>query len=56
MRTHCANALGIRPNAAECIDTFEDAQRCCEGIASGEVGVEPGPWLPFALVEYEFSR
>lgn len=53
LETHCANALGIRPNAAGCIDTFEDAQRCCEEISRDEVGAEPGPWLPFALVDYE---
>jgi hypothetical protein len=56
LETHCANALGIRPNAAGCIETLEDAQRCREEISREEVGAEPGPWLPFALVEYAFPR
>lgn len=53
LETHCAHTLGIRPNADGFIGTFEDAQRCCEEISRDEVGAEPGPWLPFALVEYE---
>jgi hypothetical protein len=56
LETHCANVLAIRPNAAGFIDTFEDAQRCCEEISRQEVGAEPGPWLPFALVEYDLPR
>jgi hypothetical protein len=56
LETHCANVLGIRPNADGFIGTFEDAQRCCDEISHDEVGSEPGPWLPFALVEYEGPR
>jgi hypothetical protein len=56
LETHCAATLGIRPNAAGFIETLEDAQRCCDEISREEVGSEPGPWLPFALVEYEFPR
>ena len=56
LETHCANVLGIRPNAAGFIETFDDAQRCCAEISRDEVGSEPGPWLPFALVDYEGLR
>jgi hypothetical protein len=53
LETHVSTALGIRPNAEGLLDTLDDARRCCEEISSGKVGAEPGPWLPFALVEYE---
>jgi hypothetical protein len=52
LETYAFEKLGIRPNADGLIETLEDAQRCCDSIARAEVGAEPGPWLPFALVEY----
>jgi hypothetical protein len=50
---HCAQILGVRPNAAGLIETYEDAQRCCTEISRDEVHAEPGPWLPFAVFEYK---
>lgn len=52
LENHFSTALGVRPNAEGLIDTLEDAQRCCEELSTGKVGAEPGPWLPFALIEY----
>ncbi|MDB4980449.1 MAG: hypothetical protein JWM82_1201 [Myxococcales bacterium] len=53
LQDHFLTALGVRPNAEGFIDGLADAQRCCAELASGKVGAEPGPWLPFALVAYE---
>jgi hypothetical protein len=53
LENHFSTALGVRPNAEGLIDTLEDARRCCDEITNGNVAAEPGPWLPFALVEYE---
>jgi len=52
LETHCADALGIRPNGAGMLDSLEEARRCCAEIEREEVGAEPGPWLPFAVVDY----
>jgi hypothetical protein len=52
LETHCEARLGVRPNSAGFIETLELAQRCLNEIVSGEVGAEPGLWLPWLLVEY----
>jgi hypothetical protein len=52
LERHAFEELGIRPNTDGLLETLEDAQRCCDSIARQEVGAEPGPWLPFALIDY----
>ena len=53
LERHCAEMLGVVPNANGMVDDPRDASRCCVEISREEVGAEPGPWLPFALVLYE---
>lgn len=52
LEVHCAEALGIRPNAHGFIERLEDAERCAKDVVRDEVGAEPGLWLPWRVVEY----
>ena len=52
LESHFASELGVRPAANGLIATLDEANRCCARLAAGEVGAEPGPWLPWLLVEY----
>lgn len=52
LESHCAAALGVRPNARGLVDDPESAERCRGEIAREEIGAEPGLWLPWLLVEY----
>jgi len=52
LESHCADTLGIAPNANGLIETAEQARRCRSEISREEVGAEPGPWFPWLLVEY----
>lgn len=47
-----AEQLGIRPNAAGLIATFEEACRCVEFISRDEIAAEPGLWLPWLVIEH----
>jgi len=44
--------LGINLNANGFIDRLEDAQKCVESISRGDVGAEPGLWLPWVVLRY----
>lgn len=52
LETHFAAALGVRPDANGLLATLQEAERCCAVLDTGELGAEPGPWLPWRLVEY----
>ena len=52
LEVHCAGALNIRPAANGLLATLDEAIRCRNEIARGEVGAEPGPWYPVELREY----
>jgi hypothetical protein len=53
LERYAAENLGIKPNATGLIDSLSDAARCCEAIARGDVGAEPGPWFPWLLAQAE---
>ena len=55
LESHFASALGVRPGPNGLLSTLADAERCCASLDAGEVGAEPGPWLPWLLVEYPES-
>jgi hypothetical protein len=48
----CAYRLGIVPNRFGFIQSLDDARKCAALISRGEVGAEPGLWLPWLVVSY----
>ncbi len=45
--------LGITPDPQTgLLDTYEEAKAITDWISRGEVGAEPGLWLPWMIVEY----
>lgn len=47
-----ADSLDVKPNAHGFIETLEEASRCAQYISQGQVGAEPGLWLPWLVTKY----
>jgi hypothetical protein len=50
--TAVAEHLNIRPNQRGFIETFDNACRCVNYIAGGDVAAEPGLWLPWLIIDH----
>jgi len=44
--------LGIRPNKLGLLKSYKEARRITDRINKGDIGAEPGVWMPWALIEY----
>lgn len=49
---HCAEQLGIAPNARGLLPDIAAAEACLAEIMRDASGAEPGPWFAVALVAY----
>jgi len=45
--------FSIRPNQHGFIENFEAAHKCTDFFRSGDVGAEPGLWLPWLIMQYK---
>ena len=52
LERHFHDHSGLTPNSHGLISEIEDALRACEEISRGEIGAEPGLWLPCGIVLY----
>ena len=52
LEAHFSTTLGTQLNEWGLLDDLEIARRCCDVINRGEVGAEPGLWLPWGLVRF----
>ena len=52
LETVFEETLGVRPNKYGFIADYSDAKRCTDYISRGEVGAEPGLWLPWLITLY----
>jgi hypothetical protein len=53
LENYVATNLGIRPGPTGLLQSAAEASQCCEAINRGEVGAEPGLWVPWLLTRYD---
>ncbi len=52
LEKYAHDKYGILLNANGFIERYDDALKCADDISCGEVGAEPGLWLPWLVVRY----
>jgi hypothetical protein len=52
LEEEASKQFGIRPNHFGFLDNYWDALKCSKHFEKDEVGAEPVPWLPWAIVRY----
>lgn len=52
LETTIERILEIRPNQHGLIAELEQARKCVEYISGGDVGAEPGLWLPWLIIDH----
>lgn len=52
LETLVAQRLDVQPNRAGLIETLEEARAVVSFIARDDVGAEPGPWLPWLIIDH----